>query len=254
MAKRIKKEKHKSKFFLWLLQAIFITMMIVSGIKIFLWWQDTKENDDLVKDIASSVVVEEIAEEEELKYKINFEELLQKNKDTVAWLKVEGTNIEYPVVQAKDNDYYLNHNFYKKSNGAGWIFADYRNDLDGTDDNVVVYGHSRTGGSMFGTLKNVLKKEWYNNKDNYQIHFNTKNEEAIYQVFSVYQIEQESYYLTTHFSNKKDFEKFLKTITKRSIKDFEVDVNAEDHILTLSTCAINNQYRVVLHAKKIENK
>ena len=72
-------------------------------------------------------------------------------------------------------------------------------------------------------------------------------------MFSVYQIEEEDYYIQTNFNTEKEFSTFLETIKKRSKKDFNVDVNKEDNILTLSTCANNNKYRVVLHAKKIRN-
>lgn len=107
--------------------------------------------------------------------------------------------------------------------------------------------------SMFGTLKNVLNKEWYNNEENYTIKLITENAEEIYKVFSVYQIEAEDYYIQTTFSDNKKYEKFLETLEKRSIKDFEQQIGAEDEILTLSTCANNSKYRIVLHAKKYNN-
>ena len=169
----------------------------------------------------------------------------------MAWIKVNNTNIEYPIVKTSNNSYYLTHSFDKSYNSAGWPFADYKNKFDGTDKNIVMYGHNRKDGSMFATLKNVLSPEWYNNEKNRNIIFNTENENSIYEVFSVYQIENEEYYIQTEFKTKDKFEKFIKTIKKRSIKDFGVEVTSEDSILTLSTCANNNKYRVVLHAKKV---
>lgn len=121
---------------------------------------------------------------------MNFEKLKQENSDTVAWLKVENTNIEIPVVQAKDNSYYLTHNFNKKYNVAGWVFADYKNKFDETDKNIVVYGHNMRDDSMFGSLKNVINEEWYDNKDNQYITFITENEYQTYQIFSIYQTEK----------------------------------------------------------------
>ena len=114
-----------------------------------------------------------------------------------------------------------------------------------------MYGHNRKDGSMFATLKGILSPEWYNNEENRNIIFNTENENSIYEVFSVYQIENEEYYIQTEFKTEDKFEKFIETIKKRSIKDFGVEVTSEDSILTLSTCANNNKYRVVLHAKKV---
>ena len=163
---------------------------------------------------------------------------------------MNGTDIEYPVVQATDNAYYLTHSLDQSYNGAGWIFADYRNIVDSTDKNIVIYGHNRRDGSMFGTLKKILKEEWYNDENNWQIKFITEKEEIIYQVFSIYKIENEDYYITTDFFDNS-FGEFIETIKNRSIKDFGVQVNENDQILTLSTCDNNNKYRVVLHAKKL---
>ena len=182
---------------------------------------------------------------------INFEELKSQNSDTVFYLKVNNTNISYPVVKYSDNNYYLNHSFDKSKNSAGWLFADYKNKLDGTDKNIVVYGYNRRDGSMFGTLKNILNKEWYDNTDNMDIVYMDIRGKHIYKVFSIYKIENEDYYITTQFNNDSEYKKFLTTIKSRSIKDFNVEISETDSILTLSTCANNNKYRLVLHAKRI---
>ena len=182
---------------------------------------------------------------------INFEKLKSQNSDTVFYLKVNNTNISYPVVKYSDNNYYLNHSFDKSKNSAGWLFVDYKNKLDGTDKNIVVYGHNRRDGSMFGTLKNILNKEWYDNTDNMDIVYKDIRGKHIYKVFSIYKIENEDYYITTQFNNDSEYKKFLTTIKSRSIKDFNVEISETDSILTLSTCANNNKYRVVLHAKRI---
>ena len=182
-------------------------------------------------------------------YKIDFAKLKQKNSDAIAWIKVNGTDIDFPVVKGTDNSYYLTHNFDKEKNKAGWIFADYRNKFDGTDKNIIIYGHNMKNGSMFASLKDVIKEEWYNNENNKYIALITENENCKYQVFSVYQIETEEYYLQTNISN---FKEFVEKIKGRSKKDFNVDIKETDSILTLSTCADNTKYRVVLHAVKIK--
>lgn len=166
-------------------------------------------------------------------------------------LKLNGTDIEYAVVKASDNNYYLDHNFENEYNKAGWIFADYKNKLDGTDRNIVIYGHNRRDGSMFASLKNILKEEWYSKEQNRKITFTTENEESIYEVLSIYQIEAEDYYITTDFKNG-EFLEYIETVKNRSIKDFNIEVTEEDNILTLSTCGNDNDYRVVLHARKLK--
>lgn len=240
-----KKEKKKKRKILRIIQFILILVIIYSGKEIYKWYFDNKENDEIIKELKEIIVVDEIEEN-----KVDVSKLKEINSDVVGYLKVNNTNIEYPVVKTTDNEYYLNHSFDKSVNGAGWIFADYTNKFDGTDRNVVIYGHNRRDGSMFSTLRNIINPEWYNNGDNLKIKFITENKELEYQIFSVYKIENEDYYIQTLFDNNS-FNKFIDTIQKRSIKNFEVDVKSDDQILTLSTCDNNNKNRVVLHAVKI---
>ena len=155
------------------------------------------------------------------------------------------------MVKTTDNEFYMNHSFDKSKNSAGWIFMDYKNKLDGADQNMVIYGHNRRDGSMFGTLKKILTKDWLENTDNFIIPFITENEKSRYQVFSVYKIEKENYYITTNFKTNPEFQEFIDKIKSRSIKNFGIVPRLGDNILTLSTCADNDKYRVVLHAKKI---
>lgn len=229
----------------------FIILFVFSGFKIIMWFLNNRENKKIAEEISQAITINEENVEEKEKYKVDFQTLKEKNSDTVGFLKVNGTNIEYTVVKGTNNSYYLKHNFNKESNSAGWIFADYKNKVDGTDKNIVIYGHNMRDDSMFGSLKNILNSDWYDNEENTNITLYTENEKCIYKVFSIYKIESEDYYITTEFENDKKFEQFVNTIKKRSIKEFDIDVSESDNILTLSTCANNNKYRVVLHAKKI---
>lgn len=245
------KTKSIKKIIVYILLIIFLTTMIISGTKIFKWLKENKENEVISKQIKKTVSVSKDIESVE-KYNINFEMLKKTNTDTVAWIKVNGTNIEYPIVKTTNNDFYLAHSFDKSYNSAGWAFMDYLNKNDGTDKNIIIYAHNRRDGSLFGTLKNILSDEWQNNEDNFIIPFITENEKVEYQVFSVYKIEDEDYYLTKNFENDEEFQNFIYKIKSRSEKKFNVEVSTEDNILTLSTCADDNRYRVVLHAKKIK--
>ena len=151
----------------------------------------------------------------------------------------------------EDNNFYLKNGFDKKKNSAGAIFLDYRNSISFEDDNTIIYGHNRKDGSMFGNLKNVLSDEWFLNKENRKIIVVTENEEIVYEIFSVYKIEREDYYIQIEIENKNEF---IDTLMKRSERNFGINVSEKDKILTLSTCDNNNIYRVVLHAKKLNNE
>ena len=241
--------KKKNKILITLIQIVLIAVIIFSGIKIIEWIKSNKKNKDIMSKIKENVVINNEMDSNNEEYKIDFAKLKQKNSDAIAWIKVNGTDIDFPVVKGTDNSYYLTHNFDKEKNKAGWIFADYRNKFDGTDKNIIIYGHNMKNGSMFASLKDVIKEEWYNNENNKYIALITENENCKYQVFSVYQIETEEYYLQTNISN---FKEFVEKIKGRSKKDFNVDIKETDSILTLSTCADNTKYRVVLHAVKIK--
>ncbi len=223
-------------FFSICIICVFLTIFL--GKKIWTWHKDNNYNEKLMNKINQ---IETMKTDDN---PINIEGLTDINTDAVGWIKVENTNIDYPLVQTSNNDFYLKHSFDKSENGAGWIFVDYRNKLNHNDKNIVIYGHNRRDGSMFGTLKEALSKET-------KIELVLGKEIQKYEVFSVYTIEKEDYYLSTRFDDNEEFEHYLNTIKGRSIKPLNVDVTAEDTILTLSTCANNNDYRVVVHAKKI---
>lgn len=251
---RKKNKKYKEVIFNLIVYMILLFILIYSGIKIYKWYKDKTSNKEIVEQIKETVAVEDENEDKneyKEEYTIDFNKLKEQNKETVAWIKVNNTNIEYPVVKADNNNFYLNHSFDKSENLAGWIFADYRNKFDNTDKNIIIYGHNMRDGSMFGSLKNILNSDWYENEENTNITLYTENEKCIYKVFSIYKIESEDYYIKTEFSNDNEFEQFVNTIKNRSIKKFDIDVSKEDNILTLSTCANNNRYRIVLHAKKM---
>lgn len=249
--RRKKNKKYKKAILNLILYIILLSILIYSGIKIFKWYKDKTNNNKIVEQIKSTVIVEENNEDgNENGYIVDFNKLKEQNNETIAWLKINNTNVEYPVVKGTNNSFYLNHSFDKSKNSAGWIFADYKNKFDNTDKNIVIYGHNMRDGSMFGSMLNILDAKWYENEENTNITLYTENEKCIYKVFSIYKIENEDYYIKTEFKNDNEFEEFVKNLKKRSIKDFNADISKDDNILTLSTCANNNKYRIVLHAIK----
>ena len=149
---------------------------------------------------------------------------------------------------------YLNHSYQKKKNSAGWIFGDYRNDFSNFSYNTIIYGHGRLDTTMFGSLKNILNSDWYSDKDNYVVKLSTPTENTLWQVFSVYTIEAESYYIRTEFHSSSEFLDFITTLKSRSQVEFSASVNESDKILTLSTCQDNYGHRVVMHAKLIKRE
>lgn len=258
----MRNQKKKVNKIILIIRVLSVVVIIISIYYIYNWHLDNENSNEVVEEIFNEVEIsnEEVIVDNSTQtdiVKIEYEELLNINSDTIGWIKVPGTNINYPVVQAKDNSFYLNHSFDKSYNKSGWIFADYMNKnlkSDKLDKNTVIYGHNRENDSMFGTLSNALTNQWRKNLENQYINFSTINKDMVWRVFSTYTIESEDYYIQTKFSSNREYDTFLKILKNRSIYDFGVSLSSEDNILTLSTCTNIGEGRTVVHAKLVEIK
>ena len=221
------------------LEVIFILLIIFSLVLIIKWFIDTRNNKKIIDDINTKLNIEEVRTG---KNDIDYDYLVNINSDTVGYIIVEGTSINYPVVKTINNEYYLKHSFDKSYNSAGWIFMDYRNN-NINDKNIIIYGHNMKDGSMFGKLK-LLKK----NKESYITYYDN-NIKYRYKVFSIYEIEEEDYYLKTVF-NGNEYNNFINTLKNRSLYDYGYTPNNEDNIITLSTCTSGSK-RLVVHAYRL---
>lgn len=251
----MKKKIYLKKSIRIILILVLLGIFIFSSFKVFNYYSDThknnKENKNLIEEVIKEVPTDDNSGE--IKTIIDFDKLLETNKDTKGWIKYNNDEINYPIVQASDNEYYIRRTFYKKYNQAGSIFMDYRNNSF-EDKNVVLYGHNMLDRSMFGSLKDVLENDFFlKNENNYIQLYNADNELLTYQIFSYYIIEKEEYYIKTSFNSDNEFLKFLNTIKGRSYKKFDVDLDINDKILTLSTCVgtEGTTRRKVVHAKRI---
>ena len=276
-----KKTKSKklifNKYFILLIMCL--SSLVFGGITLLNWHnEDTKSNHIMKKIIEKTNIEEETAftaneipeitgDEYGYKYgedywnymkttmmSVDFSELKKINPDTKGWLYVNNTNVNYPFVQGGDNSYYLDHSFDGTYNVAGWLFADYKSNLNKFEKNTVIYGHGRVEEVMFGSLNNTLDESWYTNKENQIIKLSTEKKNTLWQIVSIYTIPSESYYLTHTFENDESYQTFLNTMLSRSIYDFGVDLNTSDKLLTLSTCLDFNGNRIVVQAKLIKEQ
>lgn len=257
------------------LLSIIIISILLTGMSYYLKKQNDKktlETQDKINEIVTNnfTVDEEVSltEKEEVKDDIKTEKPKEKsayfknysktisdlkkiNSDTVGWLSINNSTISYPVVKTDNNEKYLNYSFDKTKNPNGWIFIDYRNNPTNLDKNTIIYGHSGNYYVMFGSLYKVLNKNWYTNKTNQIITFNTENNNMKWQIFSIYTIKNTNDYLYTNFSSDEEYKNFLDKIKSRSIYNFNIDVTSNSNILTLSTCYKDSSMRLVVHAKKL---
>ncbi len=274
MRKNKRRLKKKSIIFL-ILAIVSLTCMIISVYHILTWKKENDETDTLLNELADMArpiekqdneLVEIIEPDDsvppenpfwqfaemDLLY-VDFSELKQTNPKTVGWIEVKGTNVNLPYVQTSDNNYYLTHSFDNSYNSAGWAFLDYRNNKNELDKNNIIYAHGRKNGSMFGSLRNLLKSDWQKNKSNYVIRTSTEKENTIWQIFSVYYLPTTNDYIQVNFKDDDEFLNFANKITERSIFDFKTSVNKNDKILTLSTCYSSSE-KLVVHAKLIKKE
>lgn len=184
---------------------------------------------------------------------VNLNELKQINSDTIGWIQMPGTNINYPYVQTTDNDYYLHHSFYHYNNDSGWLYLDYRNDPYRNNRNMIIYGHGRLNGTMFGSLRNAITDNYFYNDNNGIIKLSNEHENTLWQVFSSYTIPTTNDYIQTDFASDDEFYNFIEMLKSRSKYNYNVTLSSQDQILTLSSC-YNESDKIVVHAKLIKRE
>lgn len=272
--KKKKKLRFKKQVIYFFIFLIPIPILIFSTIKIVNYLVDSPNTKKIITQVIKETKVTEyesedaeIIESEEhpdtpywnfIKMNlidVDFTELKKTNSDTVAWISVGGTNVNYPIVQTSDNDFYLTHSFDKSSNAAGWLFMDYRNNKLEYGKNTIIYAHNRKDKTMFGTLKNLLTSDWYNIEENRVIKMSSEKYNTLWQIYSVYIIETTNDYIQTEFINDADYQRFIDLVKARGYRNFNTNVTTDDKTLTLSTCHGDTK-KLVVHAKliKIEAK
>lgn len=228
-----------------------IDMLVLTPLKIKNEAKDVQEIYTCQDDSDEKNLHEESQQNENLK------KLQEINPEICGWIKIDDTNIDYPVLyRSDDTDYYLSHNYKKESSRYGSITVDARC-TDGVESkNVILHGHHMKDGQMFA---NLLKFGDVSFCQNHQtIRFDTSEKNGLWKVFAVFKAstlpergEVFNYYITK-FSNKIDFNKYIQEIRKRSLIDFPIDVKYSDRLLTLSTCSYEKEgFRTVVVARKL---
>ena len=196
-----------------------------------------------------------------LKILPEYQTLYAENTDFIGWISIEGTSIDYPVMQTaeEDGEFYLDHSFYKSNDKNGTLFLDVRNDFVNRDSNLIIYGHNMKSGVMFGGLKRYLEDDYL--KSHRTIEFNTIYEKDTYEVIgaglSEVSFEDEytfRYYNFLNAYSKDEWEAFKANMKQLLSSDLSLfDVDQGDELLTLSTCSsYREQGRMFIIAKKVE--
>ena len=190
---------------------------------------------------------------------IKLEELQKENSDIVALIEIEGTNINYPVLQCDNNEYYMTHDYKKKYSKDGSLFLDKDYNWTLPSTNLLIYGHNNIGSNeMFSDLIKYKKENFYN--EHKIIKFTTNTEDAEYEIISVFlsRVYYKSetgvfrYYYFIDANDKQEFNDFISNCKKASIYDIDATAYYGDQLLTLSTCEYSQEDgRLAVVARKI---
>lgn len=185
--------------------------------------------------------------------KPEYDKLYQKNKDMVGWIRIEGTEINYPVMQTPETpNYYLNHNFNKEYSSFGVPYLQENCNIK-TSDNLIIYGHHIKNGKMFGALESYKSEGFY--KEHKKIRFDTLTEYAEYEIFDVFKTSADNGFRYNAFvkaENESDFMAYVNKCTELSFYDTGITAEYGSTLLTLSTCEYSaDNSRLVIVAKKI---
>ena len=249
----MKRKRKIKKSILNILLVIFVIIFIYSSTKTFSLIHNHNTNNKEVKKIQEKVITnkDKIQKQEDVKEAekeppliLNFDELENINSDTVGWIEIRNTNINYPIVQAKDNEYYLNHSFYKKKNGDGWIFLNSNNSSNFNDLNTVIFGHDTRERNMFSDVKKLYDGLL---GDYIPITIYTRKGTYHYVTFSLFLVDENDNQYLKNYLTADDITQAL----KNSKYDFKMVATPSDNILTLSTCYYSHKQKVILLAVRV---
>ena len=278
MKKIIKEELKKRDRKRKLLVALSICMALFCFGYFGYYYYNAKENEAYYEDLAALKQQEPTSEVTPPTVTIHYDEeevvvpdildeyknLFNKNKDLIGWIKIADKNnkgtpfIDYPVVQAGDNEYYLRRDFEEEYDKNGSIFLDKDCDVIKRSTNLIIYGHHMRTGKMFGKLDKYSDKDYY--EDHKYIEFDTIYEKGVYEVMYVFRskIYEEDdivfkYYQFIDVNSETEFDSNMREMAEMSLYDTGVTAKYGDQLLTLSTCDYYTDYgRFVVVAKRIE--
>lgn len=247
---------------------LLIGILTISSYFIIKEFAENKKEAEVYKDLqqivienntdsdTTNVVTETEKSKEESSNKYNLENIAKINSDVIGWIKIENTNIDYPVMQ--NGDYYLHRNIYKNYSSYGTPYlAEYCNIQ--YSDNLIIYGHHMNDNSMFAQLDNYKKQSFYENHKyiKFYSYYNGQTIEKNYEIALVFKTVVYSdkgfkYFNYTNFNDIQELNEFVDNCKKLQCYDTGVDINYGDKLITLSTCEYSQKNgRIVVVAKQI---
>jgi len=237
------KTKSKSKFIRF---AAIIILLVLIVFLVYLQRNNNMTNDPLIQNIVSDSSLPQTNVETERMVKLK--ELQKENSDIVGWLEIEGTKINYPVLQTDDNDFYMTRDYKKEYSREGSLFLDKDYDWTIPSSNLLIYGHNKIGSTeMFADLIKYKKQDFYN--EHKTIRFTTAEEDAEYEIISVflsrvyYKSEKNvfRYYFFINAETEEEFMDYVNNVKIASLYPIEATAKYGDQLITLSTCEYSQE-------------
>ena len=254
-AKYGKHQKHNKKY----IQIIFIIIFIISIFGVIYYFYNANKEKQVYKEILNNIEIdEEQVTDERTERMLQVEELKKENQDIVGWIEIEGTNINFPVLQGTDNQYYMEHTYTKEYSKGGSIFLDKSYDWNLPSTNLLLYGHNNKNGTMFQNLLKYKDESFYQEHPN--IRFTTINDDCQYEIISAflsrvyYEDEQDvfRYYYFINANDETEYNNYIEESKKASLYDTGKSSEYGEQLLTLSTCSYHTEDgRFVVVAKKV---
>ena len=254
-------KKSKSKFnFKKIIKICFVILLIITIFLIAKYFiqenKDKKESENILDNIN---INEDDITEQKTKRMLQLEELKKQNEDIIGWIEINGTNINYPVMQTTDNEFYMTHNYKKEYSAIGSLFLDKDYNWELPSTNLLIYGHNNKNETMLQNITNYKNESYY--KEHPNIKFTTINEDAEYEIIAafysrVYYKNEKNvfrYYYFINANNKEEFDNYVNESKKASIYNTGKTAEYGDQLLTLSTCSYhteNGRFAVVARKKK----
>lgn len=254
-----------------ILIVILLAVFIVSTSLLIRQWVDNKRNKDIYDDALDIAIGSAQAEEslDDMKIwlpraveddgniaemeKINLDSLRERNEDVVGWIRIPNTNLDYPIMQGEDNEFYLNHAWNGDSSFSGSIFLESRSDPSFAQYNTIVYGHNMRNGSMFATLREY-KKDKFRQKKPY-VYIRTDEGVFRYEIFAAFDAPLDSPVYGLSFNQTETKQKLLDFVMENSVIETGIEPDITDRILTLSTCTntgYSSRWVVMARQKMVE--
>lgn len=260
-----KKEKKKinvKKLVRNIILIILVFLFLFSAINLIRWCIYNKNASSMAKSLKKEYFSEDIDIEnirndnasnvnKVFQNPIDFQALKEINENVVGWIRIENTDIDYPILQADDNEYYLHKDINRKYSTCGWIFMDYKNTNTFIDKNTVLYGHNIKSGIMFYDLQKAL-----NNKLGTKIIIEifTPKEKLEYRVYSCYMEEPEEYAIKSNLVEESDVQEYIKEMLERSEIPYNIVPDKTDKLITLSTCDSSGKKRIIVHGVYVKGQ